>query len=95
MNMYTTGLNPYMNNHFLNVATAMNNYVAISSYGYYENQYYKIYRDKRNYGIINQIPSLTTTGFSGLIAYGLHTIGLPPKVVNLGYRIGYFIDVHS
>jgi hypothetical protein len=93
--MYGGSMRPYMFNHFSKVAAAMNNYVAASSRSYYQNQYYRNLADQRDFIVVNQRPPLFTSGLSGLIAYGLHTIGLPPTVVNFGYRIGYFLDVNS
>ncbi len=95
MNTYAGGMRPYMFHHFSKVSAAMNNYVAASSRSYYQNQYYRNMADQRDYFVVNQRPALMTSGLSGLIAYGLHTIGLPQPVVNFGYRIGYFLDVHS
>ena len=88
-------MNPYMLNHFLKVAHDMHNYAAATSHYYYTNQYYQSIRDRGNVLAMYQRPSIFESGFSGLMAYGLQAIGMPAKIVNLAYRIGYFIDVNA
>jgi hypothetical protein len=80
-------MNPYMLNHFQKVARNMNHYVAASSYNHH-----RLVHDRRNYDAEYRGPSIFNSGLHGLFASGLNAIGMPPKVVNLGYRIGYFID---
>jgi len=89
-------MNAYRLNHFYNVARAMNNYVAVSAYNYYnQNPYYHNIRDQGNYLITYQRPSLLNSGLRNLLGYGLNAIGMPSNVVNFGYRFGYFIDVNA
>jgi len=89
-------MNAYRLNHFYNVAAAMNNYVAVSAYNYYnQNQYFHTIRDQGNYLVTYERPSVLNSGLSSLFAYGLSAIGMPASVVNFGYRFGYFIDSNA
>jgi hypothetical protein len=82
-------MNQYrFNSHFNNVARSMNNYVIASSYNYHWNRT----RDQRNYLLMHQTPSLVTSGLSGVLAYGLHAVGMPANVVKFGYHFGSFLD---
>ncbi|CAF1485397.1 unnamed protein product [Adineta steineri] len=72
----------------------MNNYVANSSYNYYQSSYFPNFRDRRYTFFMTQRPTIMNAGLSGLLAYGLQSIGMPQTVVNLGYRFGYFIDAN-
>ena len=95
MNMYGSGMNPRMYNHFMHVANEMNNYVAASSQRYYQQQRYRPRHDRASYLPVYQRPSLAHAGgVGGLFAYGLYALGLPTSVVHLGYRFGYFIDMN-
>jgi hypothetical protein len=93
--MYGTGMNPYMLNHFFNVARNMNNYIVATSYYQHQNRYFQNGRDAGYSMPMYQSPSLLTSGLSSLFAYGLQTIGMPSNVVNFGYRLGYFIDINA
>jgi hypothetical protein len=88
-------MNPYRLNHFHNVARAMNNYVAVSAFNYNRNLYHRSIPDQGNYLIMYGKPSLMNSGLSGLLAYGLHTIGMPTTIINYGYRLGRFFDVYA
>ena len=92
MNAYGTGMNPYMFNHFLRVARNMNNYVAAASHGYHQSRRHAALRDRGNYWSMYARPSPLQAGAGGLLAYGLHAIGLPTSLVYLGYRVGNYID---
>ncbi|CAF1477659.1 unnamed protein product [Rotaria magnacalcarata] len=85
-------MHPSRRHHFLNVARSMNNYVIASSHHYYQRQYYRSMQDRVNYLTMHRRPALADVGLSGLFAYGLNYIGMPPSVVNFGYRVGYFFD---
>lgn len=89
-------MNAYKLNHFNNVARAMNNYVAVSTYNYYHpHQYHQSIRDQNVYLASYGRPGLLDSGLSGFLAYGLQAIGLPYGVVNFGYRLGYFFDRYA
>jgi len=59
---------------------------------HYQNQYYRSARDRAQFGAYRRQP-LWYSGLSGMFAYGLNAIGMPPNIVNMGYRFGYFVDV--
>jgi hypothetical protein len=73
----------------------MNNYVAMSSHYYYQRRRAPTIRDQRNFLAAYQQPPLNSSGFGGLLAYGLSAIGMPASIVNVGYRFGYFMDTHA
>ncbi|UJR26132.1 hypothetical protein I4U23_007476 [Adineta vaga] len=86
--MYGTGMNPHMLNHYFRVARDMNNYVALSAYQYYRTSSYSRLRDQGNVLTEYQRPSLFSSGFGSLLAYGLYALRMPAPVVNIGYRLG-------
>lgn len=88
-------MDPYRLSHFHRVAMDMNNYLIESTYRYYQNQHYRSSRDRRHGLMMYQKPLFGQSGFGGLLAYGLHSVGLPSSVVQMGYRFGYFLDSYA
>jgi hypothetical protein len=88
-------MNAHRRNHFHKVASDMNNYVAMSAYYYYQNQYSRSIRNQRDYLAMYPRPSLMNSGLGSLMAYGLYAIGMPENVVRFGYRFGYFLDSNA
>ncbi|CAF4590062.1 unnamed protein product [Rotaria sp. Silwood1] len=86
-------MNRHMRNHFHNVARNMNNYVAASRHHYHQRRFYPPMHDRVHYSPAYQSPSIMNSGLSGIIAHGLNLIGMPPNIINMGYRFGYFFDV--
>lgn len=87
-------MHPAKATHFAHVARNMNSYVMQLNRQYYAPQYRTSY-DRVNHLNMYGGASFMTSGLGGMLAYGLHYMGMPPAIVGYGYRFGYFLDTHA